>query len=782
MSGEEWVRAKLSMRRVFEKTAEKYGWDKSRKAKADLISFNDMDTMKQHASSIPNGVVTTRQSGNQHYGNPFTHRTGTSATIILPTVKDAVAAYKAWLLGETTFTTSKGEIIDISNVEPERRKWIQDQISSGALDGKTLIYYTTKIGNPAGYKNSDGEDAEYFSDEFPSHAHVLKELVNNRDGSQFEIGTNVPQELSDTILYRGYATMSETDANDLDETVAGTAMDYIDPVFDAGYHFTTSKSEASDYANGRTDKSDETFVDDSGNVVTQRNRHYTGDYAHVTAYKIDSSAKVIHFKDLNEANSNPELLKTADVVVLHQGTLTSSGAMEYIVRKGAKHLVHKIESSNIESSILTPSKEDLPLKVGSVVEYNNELYLVRGFSSNGGLQLIATDGSNFSGTPQPNKVTAVKHQYPVISHNGTDYDNIYTLAKTAKGSRLVYTADASNVGKDRNFLISRAMVQRGQARYHSNQNYIVTESGSVYKTNGELYTADHAQQIARETYPEKFTTQPIVSTKAESKEFELTEGQKKVVSEVVDYLEGRGKNLVICINGAAGTGKTTVIDSVLEQMKINGTLPQDGSPIVVSSISNQATSNLYNKIGSVPVVRQTIASFEGATKVDETAEFKFSEGFAKSAKEFEPAIMFVDEVSMLGKKDFEVLLHHVEEYGMKLVLLGDINQLPPIEKDEKGFDRVQSIVFDEDRPISHVQLTERVRQGKDSPILAYSDLYRTEGKNTNFEKTTTIKDDGAVIFDNGEYSKYISLFVWAKEHSNPNFVKACVPTHVSRGK
>lgn len=339
------------MRRVFEKTAEKYGWDKSKKAKVDLVSFNDMDSMKHHASSIPNGVVTTRQSGNQHYGNPFTHisdSTKTTASVILPTVKDAVAAYKAWLLGESSFVTSEGKTIDISNVEPERKKWIQDQISSGALDGKTLIYYTTKIGSPNGYKTPDGKAPVYFSDEYPSHAHVLKELVNGRNRSDTRETSENSTDLFNTPIYRGYATMSENEAVDLDETIAGTAMDYIKG-FDAGYHFTSSRSEAHDYATGRTDKSEETFMNDEGQVITQQNRHYRGDYAHVSAYTIDPSAKVVYFDDVLEANAHPELMRDADVIVLKQGTLGSTNT-EYIVRKGAKHLVHKIESRNEGSS------------------------------------------------------------------------------------------------------------------------------------------------------------------------------------------------------------------------------------------------------------------------------------------------------------------------------------------------------------------------------------------------------------------------------------------------
>lgn len=85
---------KVAIRNVFAETAKKYGWDTDRGT--DLISFNSFEEMVAKHNKVSNKIITTREANAKyHYGNPFTHRTGTSATIILPTVKDAAAAYRA---------------------------------------------------------------------------------------------------------------------------------------------------------------------------------------------------------------------------------------------------------------------------------------------------------------------------------------------------------------------------------------------------------------------------------------------------------------------------------------------------------------------------------------------------------------------------------------------------------------------------------------------------------------------------------------------------------------
>jgi hypothetical protein len=95
-------------------------------------------------------VIRGKAGSTSNYGNPFTGTDKGEATIKLGSVAEAVQAYKDWLAGTKW-----------QEVEPERRQWINNQINSGKLDGKTLLYY----------KNI-GEE---------SHADALASIVNKRN-------------------------------------------------------------------------------------------------------------------------------------------------------------------------------------------------------------------------------------------------------------------------------------------------------------------------------------------------------------------------------------------------------------------------------------------------------------------------------------------------------------------------------------------------------------------------------------------------------------------------
>jgi len=84
------------------------------------------------------GVSTLRKAGEQHFGNPFSHLDNSRDTTKTGTRTEAVEKYKQWLAGT-----------DFKNVKQERRKWVIDQIESGALEGKDLLYYTKQQPNHA---------------------------------------------------------------------------------------------------------------------------------------------------------------------------------------------------------------------------------------------------------------------------------------------------------------------------------------------------------------------------------------------------------------------------------------------------------------------------------------------------------------------------------------------------------------------------------------------------------------------------------------------------------
>lgn len=109
-----------------------------------------------------NGINTLPSNDDQmHFGNPFDIKKAPHVVKVVKEVKEAVNNFLEWLLG-----------IDFHNIEPERRKWIMDQIYSGKLSGKPLIYDTDTIPD-----NSYGTN-KYNYETAPNHAYILKRLIN----------------------------------------------------------------------------------------------------------------------------------------------------------------------------------------------------------------------------------------------------------------------------------------------------------------------------------------------------------------------------------------------------------------------------------------------------------------------------------------------------------------------------------------------------------------------------------------------------------------------------
>lgn len=197
-------------------------------------------------------------------------------------------------------------------------------------------------------KHENDKTLEYYNEDG-----TLKDNVYTRVNSE-DVETNKQAEAykengKPVIMYRGYALTEDREANSIEETIAHTAVDY-DESLKGSIYFTSDPEEAMDYAKTRTDKSDETFIDQNGQKVTQRNRHYTGDFAKVSAYNISSDAKIEHYKDMDDYVQNGKN-SDADVVILDRGTMWANN-IEYIVRN--KNVIVKAAvkaSENVEKKV-----------------------------------------------------------------------------------------------------------------------------------------------------------------------------------------------------------------------------------------------------------------------------------------------------------------------------------------------------------------------------------------------------------------------------------------------
>lgn len=126
-----------------------------------LIVTGNSKTTATKAKEI-GGIDTLRHpdKNGMHFGNPFSY-TNYTGTIKVGSVKESVTAFEQWLRGEA-----------YQDVEPERRKWIMDQINNGSLKGKPLVYYTDKV------PDNSYSQSTYNPETAPNHAHILQKLIN----------------------------------------------------------------------------------------------------------------------------------------------------------------------------------------------------------------------------------------------------------------------------------------------------------------------------------------------------------------------------------------------------------------------------------------------------------------------------------------------------------------------------------------------------------------------------------------------------------------------------
>ena len=124
------------------------------KTQSDNVLIKPWSELKDATKAISNfnnQVISTRiKNSNEHFGNPFSHEPAGKAQGLIKTetIQEAVEKYIDWVI----------------NSKDERAQWIRNQLESGELKGKPILYYK-ELGEP-------------------SHATALDYLINKYDWSQ----------------------------------------------------------------------------------------------------------------------------------------------------------------------------------------------------------------------------------------------------------------------------------------------------------------------------------------------------------------------------------------------------------------------------------------------------------------------------------------------------------------------------------------------------------------------------------------------------------------------
>lgn len=247
--------------------------------------------------------------------------------------------------------------------------------------------------------------------------------------------------------------------------------------------------------------------------------------------------------------------------------------------------------------------------------------------------------------------------------------------------------------------VSEEIIEEGLINLKANEDIVIEKRDeeewvylySFYKTENEI--AERIIKLKNTKNVKKVSNIEKELKKVEEKtDMILSEKQKEAIKTIND-------NNVTIITGGPGTGKTTIIKSIIEIYKTKK------YKIVLCAPTGRAAKRITETTGEEA---QTLHRLLEIGKVDDDA-------FYKKDKEFEGApidadIIIVDEMSMVDMFVMTYLLDCIY-LGTKLILVGDTDQLPSVGPGSVLKDIISS------EKISTVHLDKIFRQAARSKII-----------------------------------------------------------------
>src|SRR5690606_23847282 len=195
-----------------------------------------------------------------------------------------------------------------------------------------------------------------------------------------------------------------------------------------------------------------------------------------------------------------------------------------------------------------------------------------------------------------------------------------------------------------------------------------------------------------------------------------TTTQEAVLGQLADFIFSKEKNEVFMLKGFAGTGKTTIIGTLVNQLwqtKRKSVLlaPTGRAAKVISNYSGRGAHTIHRHIYF--------------PKRDKSGGMKF----VLAPNKHKNTIFIVDEASMIpdtatDSKIFEngsllddLLMYVYSGHQCKLILIGDTAQLPPVNLTLSPALNENTLALNYNKEVKTMELDEVVRQQLDSGIL-----------------------------------------------------------------
>lgn len=194
---------------------------------------------------------------------------------------------------------------------------------------------------------------------------------------------------------------------------------------------------------------------------------------------------------------------------------------------------------------------------------------------------------------------------------------------------------------------------------------------------------------------------------------EPTPQQQELFSRLNTFLLKDDGDECFILKGYAGTGKTTIVGALVKALKSYNyksvlLAPTGRAAKVITSYSGRKAFTIHKRI------------YRKKTALNVDESFMISDNLASNT------LFIIDEASMISDQisgnNRDTLLHDLVKYvynkkNCKLMLVGDTAQLPPVGSDNSPALDEELMKLDYNLTVFSYELTDVLRQGKDSGIL-----------------------------------------------------------------
>ena len=259
----------------------------------------------------------------------------------------------------------------------------------------------------------------------------------------------------------------------------------------------------------------------------------------------------------------------------------------------------------------------------------------------------------------------------------------------------------------------------------------------------------------------------------------LTKDQQKAYQGLIEFINKpfNRNDFKRALVGAGGVGKTFVLKTILKNCNISF------SQIGVSAPSHKACRVIRDSLAGLPVNVNTIQSDYGMRpdyNIDKFNErdIQFSRQGRIKVEDYN--LYVVDEASMINKALFNYMCKALVNNCCKLLLLGDVDQVPPVnELEPSAFKNVTTY-----------RLTQIVRQDEDNPIRKICSMLRNDVEHYSFtflNYISTHKSEfdstmtkGFMVCNSAEFQHQVELqFSDEAITKNTDYVKVIAYTNIA---